>query len=307
MNPEDLSNAIRTEDNGAIKKDFTGLVPENGTDGKRTANGNDLLLFSHNARMTTKYPSAGFEVQHQNDMAGSSKTNKAPGRFGSFTSEIKKIEVKFNQNAGDQRKLESLTNMKSEQKHPAVSSSNAKESVGVHNSHRNEFQFDGSPQFGYISDSTTNPYRFSDMAINYHTNHRHQLTPNHRVPNRHQNRFHVNQIGNEAVGERLNGEKLIENEMPAGVINDPYSPELNVFNEKKEMKKHRDGNMLMSDRSYANSNFQFIPNDDDVSATFREFPKQSQMHDETSPPLYQLDNRELGKTIHQKFYRHENL
>lgn len=211
---------IREEDDDAIKKDFPDFTSHNGTDGKSRANGNDLLLFFHDALARTKGNKDVKKMQNHHDIHGVTKGKSASSQPDWISGEKQKISVRFKQ----KRPLNTMSKLRESDKRRLSSSANVDEPITVDVSGtENGFKFDGSPTQHDDFNSAANPYRFPDAASHYHSNHQHQLTPQYRLPNHHQNRFHVNKNGNEAEGKKLNENELAGNAKPASVINDPFS------------------------------------------------------------------------------------
>lgn len=211
--PRDLFGAVRTVDDDAIKRDSSDFNSDNGADGGRLANGNDLLLYTNNAKTTRKVPF----VQRQN--APSIRTFiPSPEKVTSD-----KIQIKFNVDGRGKPQNEMKTDKIKIEASPSVN-----DPIEVDDSHVNDgFRFDGSPKrFGLdFIDSllTTNPNRFPGATIHHHTNHQHQFDP-HRFFDHHRNRFYANQIENNA---EVNEEgKLIEKDSPVDLINYSHSQKI---------------------------------------------------------------------------------
>lgn len=236
-----------------------------------------------------KFPSAGSEdvgnVQRHDVIASPTIRSFMPPGSGTFSSVKKKIQIKFNERG---RPHSGNVDGRENDKAPIASSSDINRPIG--DSHVNDgFKFDGSPRrlgLDFIdSILTTNPSRFPGGATHHRTNHQHGLIPHHRSPNHHRNRFYANQNGNKAAA----GGKLIGNEMPAGAINDPHSPDLNTAT---EMKAPRDGNGPMTDGNYALKSPPTPPNSVDVLVTFNKSRKPDHR-----VSFYQRKNLETGKNF----------
>lgn len=217
-------------------------------------------------------------MQRHDVIASSTIRNFIPPGSRTYTSEKKKIQIKFNER--ERPHSEKMENDK------ASTASDINEPIG--DSHVNDgFNSDGLPRrFGldFIdSGSTTNPNRFPGEAPHHRTNHRHRLIPHH-----HRNRFYANQNGNKAT----TGGKLIGNEMPAGTINDPHSPDLNTAT---EMKKLHAGNVPMTDDNYALKGPPTPPDSVDVLVTFKKLRKPD--HRES---LHHVKNLKEGKNFRLK-------
>lgn len=253
----------------AILSDALDSVPANVADVKSQANENDLLLYVLNAKKRTKSPSAVGRItklQHQHD-----ETSLPSSSFST--------QIEFNQNDGDQRNLQSVMEKPTQKESSLVTPLSKIMPIDTHQLNEG-LKYENSPtQFGRNviepkSNSATNPYRFPDAAIHYRTNHQHQLIPprNHHSVSHNANRFYINQNGNEATGENLDGGKVIESLIPAGVINDPFSPEshfdsiqaVNTQRNKliqllsgsdKEPRNHDPGKTRFINFSYEDSNF----------------------------------------------------
>lgn len=148
MSHKDSLKDIRAQEDGAIKSDFMKFISVNGADVKSRANGNDLLLYIHGARTTTKSPSVGLaKVQHQHD--NSDTTIKNPLSFGSISGEKKKFQIKFHPNFGDQRKPQNVHGNQISRNSPLASPLNVMKPIGTDDIHHLN-GFKGSPkQFGF--------------------------------------------------------------------------------------------------------------------------------------------------------------
>jgi hypothetical protein len=284
-NGEDLLNAVRVEGDDAIKRD---LNSNNGVaDGRKSLNSNDLLLYFHDLKSTSKVPSensANFLQQKKlgedvNENFLQSKSISMPHHF----------KEKFNHNVFEQRKPQNVINPN---EYHEIGSANPI----ADDFQQNGFKFGVSPkQTGWKSvdfNSPTKPDRFPTQAHYYLQNYQHRLVPTHLFlsPSRHQNRFYINHIAN---GEKVDEGEVIENAIPMpGVINNHNSMD-NKFMEAKKF-QNDDGEIFVE------VNPQKIKHFDDARVTFDGNRRQ---HDDKQLPyrVYQTnENSELGKKISRK-------
>lgn len=208
-NPEDSLKAIRTESDGAIKKDLLDFTSDNGADGESFASGNDLLLHS---TATTNVPSVGAadvakpaKLPHHRDIARAEKTNFIPAGF-EFPSE--KEGIRKDQNDAFQEGKNSDPLEKNDENVHGPTSRVNKASLG------GGFEVDGSPRHSlkFIDpDSTENLQIITKAAA---VNHRHRL-----IPHRHRKHVFANHKANETTARVLDGGKLIETVRSAAALN----------------------------------------------------------------------------------------
>lgn len=194
----------------------------NVADGKSSASGNDLLLYFH-ANTSTEVPFSGHErftkLHRHHDNESTTSRRFIPSRSGSISSERNKIRIKFNDNFGDRQNAIN-TNQNQNVEHQ-LASADVNRPLGLDDNHHD---IDSPPQLSsnnINSDFVTNLLPLPDAVTHLNVNHyHHQLTPLHRPPNHHRNRYHINQHRNEDFKKRNDERNSIESSKPSGVIND---------------------------------------------------------------------------------------
>lgn len=282
---KDSLKVIRKQSDAAIKSNFPDFVFMNEADVKSRASGHDLLLYIQDAKTAMESPSFGLERSDENQQQHDNTIKKIP-----IQEKQNKIQTKCNHIAIDRAQPQNINGKSTWEKSADSTTVNVIVPILPESFHHSSegFEFEISPkQFGQKStdsNSVPNAYQISDVAAFHRKNHQHHLTPshNHHLPSRNENRFYVNQNGNEAAAGNLD-QTLIET-MPAGVINDPYSHELRDFdriNQQRVVQK--------SDENHA---IKYSPQSFDVRVELRKDKKD----DEALLP-YQIDNLEPGKKI----------
>ena len=228
------------KENEAIKKDFPGFTSDNGPNG---TDEKDLMINLHDINVATKVSSP--KRKH----------------LTSFAIERKRHQMKFNHNTGKLLKksmttntLNWITNAPSIEKYPIDD---------------DYFKQSGLPEWYSTkmsnSNATTNRIQFSKAEALHHRNHYHPLIRH--VSNRHQNRFYINQNGNEDV--KLYEGILNGNMTLAGLINDFNAHKLNVYKSQLEMKIHQSEENLTNDDNYETKSHSKMLNSVGVNASER--------------------------------------
>lgn len=248
MNTEDLMNASRMEEKGkTIKKDFLGFASHNGNVRNGTE-GKNSLLFTHDTKTVTK----DTERKH-------------------FAIKKNRIRIKVSQNIGERQQEAMTTNTLGKAPHAPLK---VIDPIGDDEFYQNS----GSPErFSTTvsnSNSATRPIQFSDAASLHHKNHYRGLIPLRNVSNHHQNRFYINQNGNE-----LDKGILIENVTRAGVIiNDPNSRKLNAHISRIGMKSHQSVGHLTGDDDYRRASHHNFPAYIGIHSKFNPKKKPQKLH-----------------------------
>lgn len=210
-----------------IRKDFPTFISENDAAGENSANGNDLLLYFHDAMTSTEVPWAGHELDtnaiRHHDIKNAASRSFVPSRSGSISSERNKIQIHFNENTDDNQEPQNENQLL------------------VFNSDYQE------PRSLPI-DLTTNSF---PRPNTFHKNQHHQLTSPHRPSGNHKNRFPINQ--HESKTFEVKNDEKNSFDKPTSPISD--SKWTKIKNE------NRFGDVESRNLNYATENLQKFPAD----------------------------------------------